>query len=81
MVDLQKQSGLDQLGINQGRRYRHDRLIGIHDSSFRHGVNIPPEFKMQQIIQKFFRKQIFRPQIINIFLAEMKVLDILHHLL
>ena len=80
MIDLCENRRLDQLRVNDGRNNRHQRLVGIDDRPFRHGVDVPTEAEAAQKRQKLLRKQILCTKIIDVFIRKGKILHELDHM-
>ena len=81
MIDLQEHCRLHKLRINQWCYDRQDRLIRIHDRPLRECIEISFKPEIPQILQKILLKDLLLPQIRNIIIIKMKILNIFYDLL
>ena len=81
MVDGQQCERLDELGLNGRRADDDQRLFGKHRRPLRNGVNIAGKAEVPQVIQKFLAEQIPSPEIRDVRLCEVQVLDVVDKLL
>ena len=76
MVEDQQQEGLHQLRLNSRSPDSDDRLPGEDGSTLRDGPDVTREFEIAEIVQKPLGKQILAPEIFNVLLRKMQILNI-----
>ena len=80
VVQAQEHEGLDKLGLDGGGPDGEDGLPGEDGRSLRNRPDVAGEGEIFQIVQKLLRKAVLGPQIGDILLVKVQVLNILHHL-
>ena len=80
MIQGQQQVGFDELGLDGGGPDGEDGFPREDRSPLRHCPDVAGEGKVPQIVQKLLRKAVLGPQIGDILLVKVQVLNILHHL-
>ena len=81
MVDNIQNGGLHQLGLHDGSDDLHHGLPGKDHRSFRDGVDISCEMIAPQIIEELFRKQTGGTQVLDVFVIERQLFDIVNYLI
>ena len=81
MVDGQQQEGLQQLGLDGGSPDGENGLVGEDGGSLGNGVNIAGELKVCQIVQELLVKHLPVPEVLDVLLVEVEVLDVVNDLL
>ena len=76
MVDEVEQRRFDQLRLHDGRAHAQERLIREHDRALGHAVDFPREAQRAQHVEKILVKEVQRPQIIEVLLGKMELIDI-----
>ena len=77
VVHRQQREGLDQLGLNGRSPDRQDRLPGENRRALGNSPDIARKLEIPEVVQKFFREQILAPEIVDILLVKMQILDII----
>ena len=70
MVHGQQGEGLDELGLDGRGPDHHQRLLGEHRGSLRHGVDVAGEPEVRQILQKLLTEQVPPPEILDVLRGE-----------
>ena len=81
MVDGQQNHGFNELSLHYGTSYGDYRFMGENRRSLRYCPHVAFEFKVPEVIKKFFTKHIFASQIFDILFCELKVFEIVNGLL
>ena len=76
VVEDQQQEGLHQLRLNSRSPDSDDRLPGEDGSTLRDGPDVTREFEIAEIVQEPLGKQILAPEIFNVLLRKMQILNI-----
>ena len=80
MIDAQQGVGFNELGLG-GRSPDGDQgLPGEHRRPFRHCPHVAGKLKTAQIVQKILLEQVLAPEIGDVVLIEVQVLDVLRQL-
>ena len=81
MVDDVQKCGFNQLCLNDGSLYAHQRLMRKHNRPFGNGINFACKAECPQIVDKISRKQVQPFQIGNVLLGKTKSIDVFNGLL
>ena len=76
VVEDQQQEGLHQLCLNSRSPDSDDRLPGEDGSTLWDGPDVTREFEIAEIVQEPLGKQILAPEIFNVLLRKMQILNI-----
>ena len=80
MVDGQQRKRLDQLGLNCRRADCYHRLLGENGRALRNGPDVACESELLQVGQEVLAEQAPAPEVRNVFLVKVQILDILNQL-
>ena len=81
MVDGQQGEGLDELGFDGRCAHHHQRLLGKYRRALGDGIDIAGETEVTEIGQKFLAEDAAAPQVGDVLLREVQVLDVVDELL
>ena len=81
VVYLGEDRRLYQLRVDEIGHNREDRLVGVHDSTLRYSVDVPPETESPKELQKVLREQSLLAEILYVLLGEVHVFYVLDDLL
>ena len=81
VVDRKQGKGLDQLGLNGRGANHHHRLTGEDGRALRDRPDITGKLEVAQILQELLVKQVLSPQVLDIVLIKVEVLDVIDQLL
>ncbi len=80
VVNLCKNSRLDELCIDERRHDRQDWLIRVHDGAFRQRINIALKPEVLEIREEFFREHMLLTEIFHVLIRELHILDVFNDL-
>ena len=80
MVHRQQCEGLDQLRLDGRSPDRQYRLSGEDGRTLGDGPDITRELEVPEVVQKLLRKQVLAPEVGDILLVKMKILDVIDQL-
>ena len=80
VIDRHEHVGFNELCLDRPAANRHERLAGKNDRAFGDRPDVAFKVKVTQKVQKLLRKAVFAPQVGNIVLVKMQVVDIIHDL-
>ena len=80
VVQTQKHKGLHELGLNGGSPDGQNGFAGENRRSLGNGPDVAGEGEVPQVVQKRLREAVFGPQIGDILLIKVEILNIFHHL-
>ena len=80
VVDGEEGEGLDELGLDSGSPDHHHRLAGEDGRALGDGPDIAGELEVPQVIQELLVKEALAPEVLDILIVEMQVLDIVDQL-
>ena len=81
MINSQQSVGLNELSLRGRGPDCHQGLAGKHRRALRYRPYVAGKAEMAQVIQKILLKQVFAPEVGDVVLVEVKILDVLHQLL
>ena len=81
MVDAQQQIGLNELGFDGRGPDGDQRLLGEDHGALGHGPDVAGELEILQIFQEFLGKEVATPQVGDVLLVEVELLDVADDLL
>ena len=81
MIDAQQGVGLNELGLGGGGPDGHQGLAGEARRPLGHCPDVPGKPEMAQVIQEVLLEQVLAPQVVDVLLAEVQILDVLYQLL
>ena len=81
MVDGKQGEGLNELRLNSRSPDSHQRLPGKHRRSLGDGINVAGEAEVLQIGQELLVKELTAPEILDILLGKVEILNIVDKLL
>ena len=81
MVNTQQKIRLNELGLNGRSANGNDGFIGEHGCSFRNRPDVSGKTEISQILQEFLTEEVSAPEIVNILLRKMQILNVLDDLL
>ena len=81
VVKLQQQIGLQQLGLNGRGADSKDRFPGEDRRALRHGPDVAGKLEIPQVVEKGLVKDASAPEIVNVLLVKVQILNIVDDLL
>ena len=81
MVQGEQQEGFDKLSLNGGCPDGEDRLPGEDGGAFGYRPNIAGKLEVLQVLQKALAEAALAPQVADVFLGKVQVLNVVDDLL
>jgi len=81
VIDGKKRKGLNELGLNSRSAHRDQGLPGKNRGALGDGVNVAGKAEILQIGQEVLVKELAAPEILDVLLGEVEILNIVNELL